>query len=156
MAGMPFHRVRAHLTVALAVVAVGGSAACGATGSDEGRGGHAEPAVYPVTIGRSGGIAGLYDTVVVDDSGAVKATTRSGSIMCRIDEETVRDLGKATESVSGTAIATPEHPDDLVVVVTTGRGSARATDDQLGGPMAPVRDLLADLAKAEPDRTLCR
>jgi hypothetical protein len=76
--------------------------------------------------------------------------------MCRIDEETVRDLGKATESVSGTAIATPEHPDDLVVVVTTGRGSARVTDDQLGGPMAPVRDLLADLAKAESDRTLCR
>jgi hypothetical protein len=151
MAGMPSPRRPTPVTVAIAAVL--GAAACGATDSQE-SGRH--PDVYPVTIGRSGGVAGFSDTMVVEASGAVRATKRSGSITCRIDDTLVDELREATGSVSGSASATPEHPDDLVVVVITAQGSARATDEQLRGPMAPVANLLADLDKAASERRLCR
>ena len=132
------------------LVAVGLAAACG-SGSD-GPGGE----VFPVTLLRKGGIAGLDQRVVVEESGRAAATGRGAGAPCTLDRPALQDLTTLASRVEGTAATTYDHPDDLVVVVQTPRGSTRIGDLEEVDGNAVVTHLFEDLFGTTGRRTVCR
>jgi hypothetical protein len=72
-------------------------------------------------------------------------------------------IGAAAAAASGIvwkSLATPDlepqHPDDLVVVVTAPGGAARIENAALQGLRQPINDLLNDAAQLAAKRILCR
>jgi hypothetical protein len=98
--------------------------------------------VFPITVTRSGGVAGFHDKVVIASDGAVDVTTAFGRRQCTLDPTVLAALGRAATAITGTASTQPAHPDDMVVIVSTGRGSARAEDPALVAVSGEVSRLL--------------
>jgi hypothetical protein len=133
---------------ALALTAL--TAACGsATDSPS-------PAAFPVTLSRKGGVAGLDQRIVVTQDGRATATGRGAGSACRLEESAKEDLDSLARGVEGTAKTSYEHPDDLVVVVQTSRGSTRLDDLDQPDRAAVVTHLFEDLFGASAERTVCR
>jgi hypothetical protein len=128
-------------------------ASCGTQGEAETPAG-AVP--FPVTITRVGGLAGFSDRYVVEQTGSVHRDSATGPQVCRMGEEPLSRLAGIAQPITGTATTSAAHPDDLVVVVTTSRGSARLSDAELSGTASVVTTLLEDGAKHPAQRSVCR
>jgi hypothetical protein len=131
---------------------------CGTGGSPEsGTTSSTPPRAFPITITRSGGLAGFADRIVIQESGAVAVSTKSGQSTCTLAATVLEPLKQVAGQIAGTATATTAaHPDDMVIVVTTPQGSARLTDAQLSGAASAVNALLNEAGKQPADRTICR
>lgn len=112
---------------------------------------------FPVTLTRQGGVAGFLQRAVVSPDGHVTLRGKDDGGACELDHDTLEQLAAVARTATGsTATTTAAHPDDLVVVLETPRGSKRLTDAELGGSASVVSRLLDDVAKAPAERTLCR
>jgi hypothetical protein len=132
------------------LAAVGLAAACG-SGADQPAG-----ETFPVTLLRKGGVAGLDQRVVVEESGRASATGRGAGQPCTLDRPALRDLTTLASRVEGSATTTYANPDDLVVVVQTSRGSTRLDDLEAVDGNAVVTHLFQDLFGTTGQRTVCR
>lgn len=126
------------------------AAACGSAADSP------SPAAFPVTLVRKGGVAGLDQRIVVAQDGRATATGRSAGSACTLDESAKEDLDALARGVEGTAKTTYDHPDDLVVVVQTSRGSSRLGDLDQPDRAAVVTHLFEDLFGVSGERTVCR
>lgn len=131
---------------------------CGTGDAPEAGASSSTPAqAFPITVTRSGGLAGYADTIVIQESGAVAVSTKAGQSTCTLAATLLEPLRTVAGQVQGTATATTAaHPDDLVIVVSTPQGSARLTDAQLSGAASAVNALLNEAGKPAADRTVCR
>ena len=128
-------------------------ASCGTQGEAEAPGGAAP---FPLTITRTGGLAGFSDRYVVERTGSVHRDSATGPQVCRMGEDPLSRLAGVARPITGTATTSAAHPDDLVVVVATPRGSARLSDAELSGTASVVTTLLEDVAKDPAQRSVCR
>jgi hypothetical protein len=126
------------------------AAACG-SGSDQPAG-----ETFPISVLRKGGVAGLDQRVVVDESGRASATGRGAGAPCTLDRPALQDLSALASHVKGTAATTYANPDDLVVVVQTPRGSTRLGDLEAVDGNAVVTHLFHDLFGTTGERAVCR
>ena len=154
----------------LAQVALAGAlllGACGSSGdsgpaasstapSASGESTSGSEAPFPITIERSGGLAGFADKVVVAQDGSAEVTTKSGASTCTIGSEAMAALARTAATATGSATASAQHPDGLVVTVTTSRGSVVLQEGDLPGTAPEVGALLEDLARPTAERTTCR
>ena len=128
-------------------------ASCGTQGAAEAPAGTVP---FPVTITRTGGIAGFSDRYVVEQTGSVHRDSATGPQVCRMGEDPLSRLAGIARPITGTATTSAAHTDDLVVVVATPRGSARLSDAELSGTASLVTTLLEDVAKDPAQRSVCR
>ena len=126
------------------------AAACG-SGSDQPAG-----ETFPVSLLRKGGVAGLDQRVLVEESGRASATGRGAGAPCSLDRPALQDLTTLASRVKGAAATTYANPDDLVVVVQTPRGSTRLGDLEAVDGNAVVTHLFQDLFGTTGERTVCR
>jgi hypothetical protein len=111
-----------------------------------------------VTIVRSGGVAGFSDTVVVQEDGSVRATTRTGSVSCTLDAAGLRTITEGAAAVEPTDTpSTPatEGADALSVVLRSGTGGLSVDDPRLAGVAEDVSQVLADVTGPVGERLLC-
>ena len=116
---------------------------------------------FPVTVARSGGLAGFDDRVVVAGDGTTMVTARGGAVTsCRLTtpaltalERSVRSLVAAPPQGSPSA---PNRSDELTMTLVT---PLRLTPVPLGEGQAPdaaaVNALVADVTGGRPAYTLC-
>lgn len=115
---------------------------------------------FPLTIVRQGGIAGFDDRIRIDATGTAVVTQADGSEQrCTVDRELMRTL---TSLVSGVdwphrrlPSMSPQHPDDLVVVLHTPQGAAKLTSPAVAALEPSVRRLLNDISRPPEQRQLC-
>jgi hypothetical protein len=110
-----------------------------------------------VTLLRKGGLAGFDDRIVVTREARATATGTGAASPCTLEPTALRDLTALASRVEGTAATTYEHPDDLVLVVQTPRGSSRLGDLDQPGRAGVVTRLFEELFPTEAaKRSLCR
>jgi hypothetical protein len=129
----------------------GGSPSAGATPSLNG----------PLTVTRSGGVAGFQDRVIITADGEATVTSRGAQpAQCRVEASLMRSIARAVAAVDWASLPAPstqpKHPDDLVVVVSSGGSGARLEDPAVKDLAQPVTDLLNDVSAPPAQRTLCR
>lgn len=110
-----------------------------------------QPATFPLTFVRSGGVAGFRDVVLVAGDGAV-TITRKGQAQrrCQLTPSATRLLTIAASSVLwsrlGTTSTHPPYPDELVTTVQSPKGGpVRLGDPQAGAAGMAFIPLLNDL-----------
>jgi len=116
---------------------------------------------FPLTIARSGGIAGLADTVVIKADGASTVTSRtSGATSCRISSADLVTLSGQVLVVitAATTSATPDRQvADAIHVTLTAGDRAPFTMSEPPDPAPPaVGRLLDDVTGASPAYQICR
>lgn len=113
----------------------------------------------PVTIRRTGGIAGFNDAVVIDAGGTTTVTSKRGEAgRCTLTADTltrllgaVSSLPKVTSSTSGPRIA-----DEMFTTVETPSTAGPVRLSDAAGPdLAVIREILADVVGADPAYLLC-
>ncbi len=138
-------------------------AACGSQSASTGSGSpSSQPAVFPVTITRTGGIAGFQDVVVVAGDGQV-SVTRKGQQQrhCRLTPEAVERLRTAASQVPWARITPastqPAFPDDMVSMVRSSAGGpVRLEDPRVGAAGKVFQELLTDLSVGPAALSLCK
>jgi len=145
------------LCSAAAVVAT--TAACG--GSAATPHGQSQQPVFPLTITRTGGIAGFRDVVVVTGDGLV-AVTHKGKVprRCRLTPGAMQRLATAASQVPWSRITPanthPSFPDDMVTTVQSPAGGPlRLEDPQAGSGGQVFHDLLNDLHGGPAASRMC-
>ncbi len=118
-------------------------------------------AAFPLTVTRTGGIAGFHDTVVLQADGRLEANSRGHTSSCRLKPEVLKDILRAVGGVPWGRVppadSTPKHPDDMVLLVTSDsrRAPARLDDPLLGGLQQQLSDLVVDSSGPHPAHELC-
>lgn len=152
---------RAIAAVIVAATALGGSvSACGAstpTPTSQSR-----QAVFPVTITRTGGIAGLHDVLTVAGDG--KVTLERGGQRprrCQLTPVAVQAATKAAAQVPWSRVTPgrtqPSFPDDMVTTLQSPAGGpVRVEDPQVGTQAQVFLDLLNDLGGDPAASRTCR
>jgi hypothetical protein len=170
----PAVRVLLAGTVVLALAACGsGSGGAGAPGGATGSSSSspspsastpapATPAAaFPLTVSRTGGIAGFHDVVVLQADGHLEVNSRGHTSSCRLRPEVLKDILQAVGGVPWGRLAPadgrPKHPDDMVLLVTSGgrRAPARLDDPLLGGLQQQLSDVVVDSSGPNPAHELC-
>jgi hypothetical protein len=141
----------------LALTACGAGSAGNASGAGTATPSTSASPVAPVTIERSGGVAGFHDRVVVAADGTVTATTRGGATTCSVDPAFVAALQvlALAASTSATTSYPVGTPDAMTVVLTTANGSVTLDPGALPATAPQVGQLLDDVGRAAADRSLC-
>jgi hypothetical protein len=118
---------------------------------------------FPMTVSRTGGIAGFRDRVVLQADGTATVTRRASSPQrCRVDIDLMEQIRASVDGVDwpvpGSSRATPpgKIADQMFVTVTSGRHSASLDDPGLGKLAAPLSRLLGDITQPPAERTLCQ
>jgi hypothetical protein len=121
-----------------------------------------QPAVFPLTVTRAGGIAGFRDLLVVTDEGLV-SVTRKGQRprQCRLGTATLQRLTSAAAVVPWSRIAPanthPSFPDDMVTVMQSPAGGPVRLEDPLAGPSGRLLlQLLNDISDGPAASLMCR
>jgi hypothetical protein len=118
-------------------------------------------AAFPLTVTRTGGIAGFHDTVVLQADGRLEVNSRGHTSSCRLKPEVLKDILRAVGGVPWgrltPADSKPKHPDDMVLLVRSDgrRAPARLDDPLLGGLQQQLSDLVVDSSGANPAHELC-
>lgn len=167
------HLTRVLFATAAVGVVVVTMAACGSQHASTGSGSpssappatsESQPAVFPVTITRTGGIAGFRDVLVVAADGLVSVTRKGQDRrQCRLTPAAVERLTTAASQVPWPRItpasSQPSFPDDLVTMVQSPAGGpVRLEDPELGavGARGQVfNELLGDLNGAPAASRMC-
>lgn len=124
------------LAIAAALLAMSGCRSGGSSPS-------ASTGGFPVTITRTGGIAGFHDKAVIGNDGSAIVTTRAGTRTCAVTRSFLEQLRQGVSSLAGsTAPTTAAHPDDMVVLISTPQGSIRLDNPAVSGLSDEVGMLL--------------
>jgi hypothetical protein len=113
---------------------------------------------FPVTITRTGGVAGFRDSVRVQADGEVVATTTQGEVRCTLDRAALESLRQGASAIGPTDSPTPlpsGTADQLEVLIATGTGTARVDDPRVAPAVPVVDQLLADVTGPAASRTIC-
>ena len=118
-------------------------------------------AVFPLTITRTGGIAGFQDVVVVAVDGLVSVTRKAQQRHCQLTPEAVERLTTAASQVPWARITPastqPAFPDDMVsMVLSPAGGPARLEDPKVGAAGPVLQELLSDLSVGPAAPSLCK
>lgn len=120
------------------------------------------PAVFPLTITRTGGVAGFQDVLVVTGDGLV-SVTRKGQVprRCRLTPDAVKSLASAASRVPWSRITPddtrPAFPDDLVSMVQSPAGGPVRLDGPQAGTGGRVfLALLNDLSRDPTTSRMCK
>jgi len=153
----PMRQLSRILCSASLVVAM--TAACGGSATTPTR--QSQPAVFPLTITRTGGIAGFRDVLVVAGDGLV-AVTRKGQAprRCQLTPTALERLTTAASQVPWSRITPanthPSFPDDMVTTVQSPAGGPlRLEDPQAGSGGQVFHDLLNDLHGGPTASRMC-
>ncbi len=118
-------------------------------------------AAFPLTVTRTGGIAGFHDTVVLQADGRLEVNSRGHTSSCQLKPEVLKDILRAVGGVPWARLtpadSKPKHPDDMVLLVRSDgrRAPARLDDPLLGGLQQQLSDLVVDSSGANPAHELC-
>jgi hypothetical protein len=150
-------RVICCTTAALAMTGCGTSIASTGSGSSP-----SQPAVFPVTLTRTGGIAGFQDVLVVAVDGLVSVTRKGPEQrQCRLTPEAVKQVRTAASQVPWARI-TPDggqasFPDDMVVMAKSPAGGpVRLEDPKVGASGKVFQDLLDDVVAGPAASRMCK
>ena len=136
----------------------GGSAADPASGPAGGT--TTDAGTFPVTISRTGGIAGFNDRIVVDTDGATTVTSKRGAAgRCTLSADTLtRLLAAVSAAPKATTSSTtgPRIADEMFTTLEapTTRGAVRLSDAPVAD-LAVVGEIIADVTGASPVYRLC-
>jgi hypothetical protein len=151
----PMRHVSGVLCCAAMVLAAG--VGCG--GSAATSTGQSHPEVFPLTVTRTGGIAGFQDRLVVTGDGLVSFSRKGQKPrQCRLTPAVAQKLTTAASSVPWSRV-TPANtsasfPDDLVsIMASPAGGPVRLEDPQAGTTGQLLLGLLNDGPAASP---ICR
>lgn len=105
--------------------------------------------VLPITVTRSGGVAGFNDLVVIGTDGVATVSSRGkGTVRCKLDPSLLGSLTAAAQQVDWTGLGatkpTTRYPDDMIIAVSANGGTARLEDPELKPMAAPVSKLLTE------------
>lgn len=154
-------RPLAGLAAVLLLAACGSSSSSGSPASGTGSSSDTTPVLNgPLTVTRSGGVAGFQDRVIITADGQATVTSRGGpAAQCRVEATLMRSISRAAAAVDWASLpppsTQPKHPDDLVVVVSSGRFGARLEDPAVKDLAQPLTDLLNDATAPAAQRKLC-
>ena len=154
-------RVLCSCAVVLAMTACGSQSVTSTPGTGSMRTSEHQAPVFPVTITRTGGVAGFHDVLVVAADGVVSVRGRAQlQRQCQLTADALEQLTTAVSAVpwpritpSSTAAA---FPDDLVTLVRSPAGGpVRLDDPQVGAGGRQLGALLTDLAGDPGASTMC-
>lgn len=115
---------------------------------------------FPLTVSRTGGFAGFDDKLVIQSDGSAALTSRKNSTKCTVDPALLATIAASAAKVNWSALPakppTVEHPDDMIVSVSSGGGVAELGDPRVSGLNAPISKLIADAGNPAGQRKLCR
>lgn len=120
------------------------------------------PAIFPLTITRTGGVAGFQDVLVVTGDGLVSVTRKGQEPRrCRLTPDAVKSLASAAARVPWSRITPadtrPAFPDDLVSMVQSPAGGpVRLDGPQTGTGGWAFLALLNNLSRGPTTSRLCR
>jgi hypothetical protein len=119
-----------------------------------------QPATFPLTITRTGGIAGLRDVVVVAGDGLVSVTHKGHTPhLCQLAPLVLAQLTAAAAQVPWSQITVsprPSLPDDMVTTIQSPAGGPIRLDARVAAQTAKVFvELLNDLNGGAPTSRLC-
>ncbi|WP_295700747.1 hypothetical protein [Lapillicoccus sp.] len=116
-------------------------------------------APFPVTISRTGGIAGFNDRIVVETGGATTVTSKRGAAgSCTLTSETVTRLLAAVAAmpqVPTTSTTGPRISDEMFTTLEAPTRGALRIGDAPGADLAVVGEIIADVTGASPAYRLC-
>jgi hypothetical protein len=145
----------------LAALAAGVLSACGTADPQLPQASSAtatKQASFPLTVQRTGGIAGFRDTVSIDADGHVLAGTRQGQVSCDLDQASLALLNDAALQVHDTDQPTAppaDQSDAMTVVFGAGTGLLAINDSRVARAEPVVTQLLADVTGPAADRKVC-
>jgi hypothetical protein len=129
----------------------------GPTGPDASR------TAFPITVSRTGGIAGFRDVVELQADGTATVSRKATPTQrCRVDPGLMEQIRASVEAVDwpapGSSRATPpgKMSDQMFVTVTSGRHRASLDAPGIGKLAGPLGRLLNDVSQPEAARTLCQ
>ncbi len=120
-----------------------------------------QPAVFPVTITRTGGIAGFHDVLVVSGDGLVSVTRKGQEPrQCRLTPVALERLTTAASQVPWSRVTPagtrPSFPDDMVtMVLSPAGGPVRLEDPRVGAGGQVFHELLNDLHGGPAASRMC-
>jgi hypothetical protein len=119
----------------------------------------AEPvAQYPITIYRSGGVAGFQDELRISSDGSVAATSKKPILECRLDAESLRLLNRAAAHIRPSDLPTDAPTttsDAMTVTVVAGAGVVSVDDERMAEAKPVIDQLLADVNSPAGQRKIC-
>jgi hypothetical protein len=151
-----------HLCRVLCTTAVVVATTVGCGGSAKTSTGQSQPAVFPVTITRSGGIAGFRDTLVVNGDGLVSLTRKGQKPRrCQLTPTVARRLTTAASTVPWSRVTPADtrasFPDDMVTTMQSPAGGpVRLEDPQAGTTGQLFLELLNDVGNGPATSRMCR
>jgi hypothetical protein len=102
---------------------------------------------FPLTVTRSGGIAGFRDLLTVTADGHVTGTTKGGTVDCTTDPSVAATLAAALGSAGGQ----PRSGSDRMTVTVSGGGQQVSLGEASGpGSAASVATELLNAAQQPP------
>lgn len=113
---------------------------------------------FPLTVQRTGGIAGFRDTISIDADGHVLAATKQGQVSCDLDKASLATLNDAALQVQDTDQPTAPptgQPDSMSVLFGAGTGLLAIDDARVAQAEPVVTQLLADVTGPAAGRKLC-
>lgn len=157
-----------HLTrvIGCTTIAVLGLSGCGSSTASKDPVPRAQPtstgSVFPLTITRTGGIAGFQDVVVVAGTGQVTVTRKGQQQrLCQLTPEAVQRLTTAASQVPRRGIkpaaTQPAFPDDMVSMVKSSAGGpVRLEDPKVGAAGKVFQELLTEVSGGASASSMCK
>jgi len=145
--------------VGAAAVVLAATTACGGLAASPAR--HSPRASFPLTISRTGGIAGFSDVLVVSEGGRVSFTRKGRATRrCQLTPDAAERVTTAVSQVPWSQITTgrarPSFPDDLVTAVQSPAGGPVRLDDPMAGTgRLALTALLDDLSDPTTAAHVC-
>jgi hypothetical protein len=146
----------------VAVAAIGGCNGSRTAQTTPASTAQSQPAVFPLTVTRAGGIAGFRDLLVVTDEGQVSVTRKGQKPWrCRLTSASLQRLMTAAAVVPWSRIAPantrPSFPDDMVTIMQSPAGGPVRLEDPLAGPSGRLLlQLLNDISDGPAASLMCR
>lgn len=120
--------------------------------------------VYPLTVTRSGGVAGFNDSLTVEADGRTTVTSKGAAAAgsCTIGPGALAELAKHVRTLAkppSTRVATPDHirSDQVVIRLMSPflTGVVRLPDPPTGDAGQFINSLVADVTGANPAYRIC-
>ncbi|MGI8717358.1 MAG: hypothetical protein ACR2JN_05960 [Lapillicoccus sp.] len=120
--------------------------------------------LYPLTVTRSGGVAGFNDSLTVEADGRTTVTSKGAAAAgsCTIGPGALAELAKHVRTLAkppSTRVATPDHirADQVVIrLMSPGlTGVVRLPDPPTGDAGQFINSLVADVTGAKPAYRIC-
>ena len=120
--------------------------------------------LYPLTVTRSGGVAGFNDSLTVEADGRTTVTSKGAAAAgsCTIGSGALAELAKHVRTLAkppSTRVATPDHirADQVVIrLMSPGlTGVVRLPDPPTGDASQFINSLVADVTGANPAYRIC-